>query len=136
MYVHIAVYLVCLSIDLATGYIDVWEHFRGGRHIDADWRSIFEDLYNPKLDFMDILAFTIGNPLGCRGSACVKVMTILHGSPPSLQRRAKGCLSRRSDRGCPSLAMVVVPTSEDAHARMDRLEQRMRQLRVSDGGMV
>ena len=32
--------------------------------------------------------------------------------------------------------MVVVLTSEDAHARMDRLEQRMRQLRLLDGGMV
>ena len=32
--------------------------------------------------------------------------------------------------------MVVVLTSEDAHAHMDRLEHWMRQLRVSDGGMV
>ena len=32
--------------------------------------------------------------------------------------------------------MVVVLTSEDAHARIDKLEQRMRQLRVSDEGMV
>ncbi|KAL6343222.1 hypothetical protein AAG906_021133 [Vitis piasezkii] len=44
------------------------------------------------MDICVAVAFTIGNPLGCRGSACVKVMTILHGSPPSLQRRAKGCL--------------------------------------------
>ena len=36
--------------------------------------------------------FTIGNPLGCRGSACVEVMTTLHGSTPSLLRRAKGCI--------------------------------------------
>ncbi|RVW19067.1 hypothetical protein CK203_087660 [Vitis vinifera] len=36
----------------------------------------------------------------------------------------------------PPSAMVVVPTSEDAHVRIDRLEQRMRQLRLSDGGMV
>ena len=36
----------------------------------------------------------------------------------------------------PPPAMVAVPTSEDAHARMDRLEQRMRLLRVSNGGMV
>ena len=27
--------------------IDVWEHFGGGRHIDADWSPIFEDLYSP-----------------------------------------------------------------------------------------
>ena len=32
--------------------------------------------------------------------------------------------------------MVVVLTSENTHARMDRLEQRMGQLRLSDGGMV
>ena len=32
--------------------------------------------------------------------------------------------------------MVVVLTSEDAYAHMDRLEQRIRQLRVSYGGMV
>ena len=27
-----------------------------------------------------------------RGSACVEVMTTLHGSTPSLQRRAEGCV--------------------------------------------
>ena len=32
--------------------------------------------------------------------------------------------------------MVVVPTWENAHAHMDRLEQRMKQVRVSDRGMV
>ena len=32
--------------------------------------------------------------------------------------------------------MVVVPTSKDAHVRINRLEQRMRQLRLSYGGMV
>ncbi|KAL6333992.1 hypothetical protein AAG906_000043 [Vitis piasezkii] len=36
--------------------------------------------------------FTIGNPLGCRGSACVDVMSTLHGSAPSLLRRAEGCV--------------------------------------------
>ena len=30
--------------------------------------------------------------MGCRGSACVEVMTTLHGSAPSLQRRAEGCV--------------------------------------------
>ena len=33
------------------GYIYVWEHSGGGRHIDVDWSPNFEDLYNPKLDF-------------------------------------------------------------------------------------
>ena len=35
-------------------------------------------------------AFTIGNPLGCRGSVCVEMMTTLHGSAPSLLRHAEG----------------------------------------------
>ncbi|KAL6325933.1 hypothetical protein AAG906_038424 [Vitis piasezkii] len=72
------------------GYIYVWEHFRGGRHIDVDWSPTFEDLYSPELDFMDICV--IRNPLGCQGSACVEVMTTLHGSAPSLRRRAEGCV--------------------------------------------
>ena len=37
-------------------------------------------------------SFTIGNPLGYRGSACVEVMTILHGSIPSIRRRVEGCV--------------------------------------------
>ena len=32
------------------GFI-IWEHSRGGRHIDATWSSIFEDLYSLELDF-------------------------------------------------------------------------------------
>ncbi|RVW66336.1 Transposon Ty3-I Gag-Pol polyprotein [Vitis vinifera] len=32
------------------------------------------------------------NPLGTRGSACVEVMTTLHGSTPSSWRRAEGCV--------------------------------------------
>ena len=32
--------------------------------------------------------------------------------------------------------MVVVPTLEDAHTCMNKLEQRIRQLRLSDRGMV
>ncbi|RVW98939.1 hypothetical protein CK203_033797 [Vitis vinifera] len=68
------------------GYIDVWENSGGGRHVDADGSPIFEDLYSPKL----------GNPLGCRGSACVEVMTTLHGSALSLQRRAEGCVPSES----------------------------------------
>ena len=34
----------------------------------------------------------VGHPLGCRGSACVEVMTTLHGSAPSLRRRVGGCV--------------------------------------------
>ena len=34
-----------------TGYIYVWEHSGGGRHIDADWSPNFKDLYSPELDF-------------------------------------------------------------------------------------
>ena len=32
-------------------YIHVWEHYRGGRHIDVDWIPIFEDLYSSELYF-------------------------------------------------------------------------------------
>ena len=32
------------------GYTYVWEHFGGGRHIDANWSPIFEELYSTKLD--------------------------------------------------------------------------------------
>ena len=31
-------------------------------------------------------------PHGCRGSACVELMTTLHGSVPSLRRRVGGCV--------------------------------------------
>ena len=41
------------------GYIYVWEHYGGGQHIDAAWSLIFEDLYSPKLDFMDTCASTV-----------------------------------------------------------------------------
>ena len=37
-----------------TGYIDVWEHSGGDRHIDVDWSPIIEDLYSLELGFMDI----------------------------------------------------------------------------------
>ena len=40
-------------------HIYVWEHFGRGRHIDADWSPTFEDLYNPKLDFMDICVINV-----------------------------------------------------------------------------
>ncbi|RVW54991.1 hypothetical protein CK203_093141 [Vitis vinifera] len=36
-------------------------------------------------------AYTHLKPPGMRGSACVEVMTTLHGSAPSLRRRAEGC---------------------------------------------
>ena len=36
------------------GYIYVWEHSKGSRHVDDDSSPIFEDLYSPKLGFMDI----------------------------------------------------------------------------------
>ena len=36
------------------GYIYVWDHSGGGQHIDVDWSMIFEDLYSPKLGFIDI----------------------------------------------------------------------------------
>ena len=42
-----------------TGYINVWEHSGGGRHVDADWSPIFEDLYSPELGFMDICVIRV-----------------------------------------------------------------------------
>ncbi|RVX00889.1 hypothetical protein CK203_026447 [Vitis vinifera] len=69
-----------LVSGLATGYIDAREHSGGERHFDVDWSPIIEDLYSPEL----------GNPLGCRGSACVEVMTTLHGSTPSLFEACRG----------------------------------------------
>ena len=44
------------------------------------------------LSVESLRGFTIGTPLGCRGGACVDVMTTLHGSVPSLRRRAEGCI--------------------------------------------
>ena len=41
------------------GYIDVWEHSGGGQHVDANWSPIFEDLYSPKLSFMDICVISV-----------------------------------------------------------------------------
>ena len=39
-----------------------------------------------------VRAFTIGNPLGCQGSACVELMTTLHGRVSSLRKHAEGCV--------------------------------------------
>ena len=41
------------------GYIYVWEHSGEGRHIDADWSPIFEDLYSLELGFMDIYVTSV-----------------------------------------------------------------------------
>ena len=41
------------------GYIYVWEHFGGGRHTNADWSPIFEDLYSLELGFMDIYVTSV-----------------------------------------------------------------------------
>ncbi|RVW28411.1 hypothetical protein CK203_106389 [Vitis vinifera] len=47
-----------------------------------------------------------------------------------------GPASRQRTTDATSLLVVApIPASEDAHARMDRLEQRMRQMRVSDGAI-
>ena len=57
-------------------YINVQEHSRGGRHINANWSPIFEDLYSPELGFMDICAtsmlslllqFPLYISIGCLG---------------------------------------------------------------------
>ncbi|RVW67952.1 hypothetical protein CK203_064371 [Vitis vinifera] len=66
---------VPLVYGLARGYTDVWEHSGGERRIVVDWSPIIEDLYSPEL-----------------GSACVDVMSTLHGSAPSFLRCAEGCV--------------------------------------------
>ncbi|RVW82086.1 hypothetical protein CK203_052462 [Vitis vinifera] len=89
--------------------LTIASHSGGAQHTDVDWSPIIEDLYSPKLGFSDaptplivhsslllsvesLRGLTQGNPLGCRGSACMEVMTTLHGSASSLRRRAEGCV--------------------------------------------
>ncbi|KAL6318517.1 hypothetical protein AAG906_000595 [Vitis piasezkii] len=76
-----------LGVGSNDGYINVREHSKGDRHIDVDWSPIIEDLYSLEL-----------------GSACVEVMTTLHGSAPSRRRCAEGCVPPEgmidSARGC------------------------------------
>ncbi|RVW84660.1 Retrovirus-related Pol polyprotein from transposon opus [Vitis vinifera] len=136
---------------------------------------------------------SLGNPLGTRESACVEVMTTLHGSTPSPWRHVEGCIppegtiaSARDPltrpfyliepfQPCRSIyvpnldlpswtrvrvycghghdsggyswprpedsqidvirlpVVALILNSEDVHTRMDRLEQRMRQMRISKG---
>ncbi|KAL6314910.1 hypothetical protein AAG906_029129 [Vitis piasezkii] len=111
-----------LVSGLATGYIDVWEHF-GDRHINADWSLIIEGLYSSELDFMDICATR--NPLGCRGSACVEVMTTLHGSAPSLRRCAEGCVPSEGLRP-PRHYQTVGQTSGFYYSQSPRVQYRPR----------
>ncbi|RVW61034.1 hypothetical protein CK203_045825 [Vitis vinifera] len=76
-------------VDLASLVLKLQEHYGGGRHIEAAWSLISEGLYSQELDFMNT-PFSIRKPLGKRGSACVEVMTTLHGSTPSLWRLSLG----------------------------------------------
>ncbi|RVW82796.1 hypothetical protein CK203_051207 [Vitis vinifera] len=134
------------------------------------------------------------NPLGTRGSACVEVMTTLHGSTPSLGGVQRVAYRRRIDQSirpvrpeirsgdmdsqivtvdqfaaamasiqeaiaslgqridgtgptgpssggyptevAPPPAIVPTPISEDPHARMDKLEQKLRQMRTSEGAIT
>ena len=57
----------------------------------SDAPTPFTVHFSRPLSVESLRSFTIGNPLGCRG-ACVEVMTTLHGSAPSLQRCAEGCV--------------------------------------------
>ena len=41
------------------GYTNVWEYSRGDRHIDVGRSPIIEDLYSPKLCFMDICVASV-----------------------------------------------------------------------------
>ncbi|RVW66507.1 hypothetical protein CK203_065363 [Vitis vinifera] len=51
----------------------------------------------------------------------------------NLGQRIDGQQTQQSNRGCPPPVTSPIPTSEDPHTRMDRLEQKLRQMRASDG---
>ena len=59
-------------------------------------------------------------------------------SPPSLNQSiphlAPYILHSQTDT-TPLPILAPIPASKDAHSRMDRLEQRMRQMRISDGAI-
>ncbi|KAL6340511.1 hypothetical protein AAG906_006176 [Vitis piasezkii] len=96
------------------------------------------------------------NPIGTRGSACMEMMTTLNGSISFPWRHAEGCvpsnvppppllsqsvphpasylLHSQVDVTPPPI-VAPIPALKDAHARMDKLEQRMRQMRFSDGAV-
>ncbi|KAL6325739.1 hypothetical protein AAG906_026567 [Vitis piasezkii] len=121
-----------LGIGAATGYTDVWEHSEVTAP-DVGRSSFVEDLYSSELEFE---RFHHRKPPGMRGSACVEVMTTLHGSAPSLRRRAEGCVPSGLFV-VPSWSVIppiVTPVTiiEDPHSRMDRLERRIRQMRDLD----
>ncbi|KAL6343642.1 hypothetical protein AAG906_025007 [Vitis piasezkii] len=79
---------------------------------------------------------TLMKPLGCRGSTCVEVMITLHGSIPSLRRHAEGCVTLHtiSRDQVAVIPPIVTPVTiiEDPRSRMDRLEQRIKQMRDPD----
>ena len=63
--------------------ICVWEHYGGGRHIDAAWSPIFEDLYSLKLDFrifvwpMCLLCVRLIRFFGCTHIFTVQLVSCL-----------------------------------------------------------
>nr|CAN63814.1 hypothetical protein VITISV_011137 [Vitis vinifera] len=81
-----------------------------------------------------------------RDSACVEMMTTLHGNTPSFWRRAEGCVPQDDhyEIAPPPAATVSPPiftTTNDTRlveqeARVERLESRMRQIRLEDGSLT
>ncbi|RVX07344.1 hypothetical protein CK203_022529 [Vitis vinifera] len=102
-----------LGVGSSTGYIDIWEHFGGDRHIDVDWSPIIEDLYSLEL-----------------GSACVEVMTTLHGSAPSLRRRAEGCIPSEGSTLCSQSGFTILEALTSLRQEMG--SQQRRSLIVQD----
>ncbi|RVW37472.1 hypothetical protein CK203_111083 [Vitis vinifera] len=51
----------------------------------------------------------------------------------NLGQRIDGQQTQQSDRGCPTFCYIAYPDFKDPHTRMDRLEQKLRQIRASDG---
>ncbi|RVW90021.1 hypothetical protein CK203_035886 [Vitis vinifera] len=128
---------------------------------DVDWSLIIEDLYSPELGFMDICA--ANETPGMRDSACVEMMTTLHGNTPSFWRRAEGCVPQdaqvlppKTSHGVPfhlsdhyeiapppaaTVSPPIFTTTNDTRlveqeARVERLESRMRQIRLEDGSLT
>ncbi|RVW34983.1 hypothetical protein CK203_092506 [Vitis vinifera] len=98
-----------------------------------------------------------------RDSACVEMMTTLHGNTPSFWRRAEGCVPQdaqvlppKTSHGVPfhlsdhyeiapppaaTVSPPIFTTTNDTRlveqeARVERLESRMRQIRLEDGSLT
>ncbi|RVW61584.1 hypothetical protein CK203_065328 [Vitis vinifera] len=122
---------------LATGYIDVWEHSGGDRHIDVNWSPIIEDLYSLELGALihRVWVRLLGSRLGeVSPQDGAQYDPTVPSSPPPNQSAplAIPFTLHSQTEVVPTPIIVPTPTSEDPHACMDRLDKKLRQLRSSD----